>query len=108
LTPTQEQQLRHDAAERLADGVSDAYGNNDRTREAIVRLRTDLEDTKIPIDLRVVEELLRDIPGQRAEAAPIDAPAADEEDLLKLNPERVPPPYRRSVEKYFEKLSEQP
>ena len=71
------------------------------------KLQEELKRPKIVIDIRIVESLLRQIQPLRREVAPGTTPSPKEAKQTYIDPSRLPPAYRKSIEKYFQKLSEQ-
>jgi hypothetical protein len=102
-----EQRLRSEAARHLAEGVAAEYGHNEQSEAFLRRLDRDLKEPTTHVDMATVQQLLQEIQKLRREAAPTDEPRKDDPAVTNIDPSRFPPDYRRSIERYFEKLSEQ-
>ncbi len=108
LTQQQQRELRQDAAAQFAEAVPAIYGHNQRSQEFVEQLRRDLTEKMTPVDLETVRQLASQLDALRREtnvtARDTQAPA----EIRQIDASRVPPAYRRAVEKYFETLSEKP
>jgi len=100
-------ELGREALANIEGGLASIYGYNERTRDLIAKLQEELKRPKIIIDIRIIESLLRQIQPLSREVAPEAAPARKEAQQTYIDPSRLPPAYRKSIEKYFQKLSEQ-
>ena len=56
----------------------------------------------------MVEALLRQIQQLQREGTKDPTPRPGQPEKTYIDPSRLPPAYRRSIEKYFQTLSEQP
>jgi hypothetical protein len=102
-----ESQLRQEAATNLQEGIESVYGHNENSQQVVNKLRDDLKNPDYVIDVAELQKLVHDIQSLRRETATRATPDEDP-DLFNIDPSRLPPAYRRSIEKYFQKLSEQP
>ena len=84
------------------------YGYNERTREVIARLKEALKHPEKPLDVRLIQSLTEEIQRASREVAVQGAEKKDESPKTYIDPSRLPPAYRKSIEKYFQKLSQQP
>ncbi|MFM7846715.1 MAG: hypothetical protein ACKPEY_21120 [Planctomycetota bacterium] len=108
LQPSQQSRLRQDAKRNLTQGVRGRLGQNERSDRVVKQIEELLDDERTRIDAAVVERLQRQIQQVQTEAAG----GQDERDQpptsgAYIDPSRLPPSYRRSIERYFQKLSEQ-
>lgn len=102
------QQLRSEAARNLAEGVEGEYGHNEQTDAFVNRLNRDLKEREFPVDMATVQKLLQEIQSLRREAAAVeDDSSKDEARVTNIDPAKLPADYRESIEKYFERLSEE-
>ena len=99
--------LGGEALANLEAGLPAVYGSNERSRQIIIELKRDLEDPAVPLDTKMVRELLRQIDELRREVANDFDQQADQAPTVHIDPSRFPPEYRSSIEKYFERLSKQ-
>jgi hypothetical protein len=99
--------LGREALASIEAGLVGIYGYNERTEDVLRKLQEELKRPKIVLDIRIVESLLRQIQPLRREVAPGTTPAPKEAKQTYIDPSRLPPAYRKSIEKYFQKLSEQ-
>jgi hypothetical protein len=99
--------LVREALAGIEAGLASVYGYNERTQDVFRTLQEELKRTKIVIDVGIVESLLRQIQPLRREVASGTAPAPKEAKQTYIDPSRLPPAYRKSIEQYFQKLSEQ-
>lgn len=108
LTGMQRDQLRQDALTNLREGIYGRYGHNERSEQAVGQLEKQLNDSQTPIDASVVEQMLRTIQNiQRERRAVADRESPQEPDVIHVDPAKLPPTYRRPIESYFRRLSEQ-
>ena len=107
LSPAQQQQLRDDAMQSLEEGIYGTYGHNERSQAMVRRLRETVGDKSTPIDGRIIESLRNSIQDIRREAAVNDGDEKTPDPAAFINSERLPPAYRRPIQSYFQKLSEQ-
>jgi hypothetical protein len=107
-SPATDTQLRSSAARNLQNGVWGEYGHNDRTDAFVQQMTDDLREPDFQVDALTVQELLQQIQSLRREVATKSERTTEETDLQRQDTNHFPPAYRRSIEKYFEKLSEQP
>lgn len=107
LSPTDEARQRGEALHNVQDGVRGLFGDNQRSQAMLSELEEELQDATVPVDVAMIERLVRELEKRRIEAgaAGVKNPAAQPVTLI--DPARLPPAYRRQIEKYFEKLSEQ-
>jgi hypothetical protein len=106
-TQPDELRLRRSAARSLQNGLRGEYGHNERTDAVVRRLSEDLQEPEFAVDARTVQQLVQDIQHLRREVVAGDERKRGEAELEHLDASRYPPAYRRSIEKYFEQLSEQ-
>ncbi len=71
-------------------------------------MKDDLKNPDYVIDVAELQKLVSSIQSLRREASATGETPDEDPDLFNIDPSRLPPAYRRSIEKYFEKLSEQP
>ena len=81
------------------------YGYNERTREIVGKLEEALKHPETPLDVRLIQSLKEEIQRANREMAAQGAQKADESQKTYIDPSRLPPAYRKSIEKYFQKLS---
>jgi hypothetical protein len=98
--------LGREATANLQAGVRGVYGHNDRSQQVLDKLERDLKEPDIPLNMRTIEELMQDIQQLGHEVAVDEEPEPEQAESLQLDPSQLPPAYRKSIEKYFEKLSE--
>jgi hypothetical protein len=92
---------------QIAEAVSDIYGHNERSDQLVDRLHEDLVEKKTPVDQETIRQLMSEI-QELARETTLNEPETDEPEQLKnVDPSRLPPAYRRAIERYFQKLSEQ-
>ena len=84
------------------------YGYNERTREVIAKLQEALKQPETPLDVRLIQSLTQEIQRASREVAVQGAQKTDESQKTYIDPSRLPPAYRKSIEKYFQELSQQP
>ena len=84
------------------------YGYNEQTREVIARLKEALKHPETPLDVRLIQSLTEEIQRASRELAAQGAEKKDESQKTYIDPSRLPPAYRKSIETYFQKLSQQP
>jgi hypothetical protein len=107
LSPQDRSRLGREALANLEAGVPEIYGYNERSRQVLDKLDQDLKEPGSPIDMQTVRDLVKAIQGLRREVAADDEPPEDEVQIMHIDPARLPPDYRESIEKYYQKLSEQ-
>lgn len=98
--------LGREATANLQAGIFGIYGHNDRTQQVLDKVERDLGEPEFPLNLRTVEELMHEIQQLGHEVAVDKDPEAQQAESRHLDPAQLPPSYRKSIEKYFEKLSE--
>jgi hypothetical protein len=102
----QEAGLRQEAYGHLDEGIRGTYGYNERTRPILSTVQKALNDPAQPVDESVVADLLQQLQRLRRELADADAPEAETaEPVSAIDPAQLPPAYRSSIQRYFEKLS---
>ncbi|HUY33951.1 MAG TPA: hypothetical protein VMV69_14485 [Pirellulales bacterium] len=106
MSPQDEKQLREEALDRFEEGLPALYGHNERTVQLLQRLERDLKDDEFPLDLLVVRKLVEEIQSLRRESAAEGEKQPDAMVIQNIDPSRLPPAYRKSIEKYYQKLSE--
>jgi len=106
LTPGDEAKQRGEAMANLADGIYGNFGYNENSRAAVRAIERELSDTKVPVDVRVIEKLIGDLERRRLEATVAGDKKPEAPQGTFFDPARLPPAYREKIEKYYEKLSE--
>lgn len=99
--------LQQSAMENLAAGVIGQYGYNERTRQFLLEMKDRVTEPDFRIDGQEMETLLREIQRLRREVAIDDEPGKRDMELIDVDPSRFPADYRKSIQNYFESLSEQ-
>jgi hypothetical protein len=99
--------LGQEALASLQASAPAMYGYNERTREIIGKLEEALKHPEKPLDVRLIQSLTEEIQKANREVAAQGAEKADESQKSYIDPSRLPPAYRKSIEKYYQKLSEQ-
>ncbi len=107
LSRQDQARLGREAASNLEAGMSEPSGYNERSRQVVEEFRRDLEEQAIPIDLELIRELREDIQQLRREVTMKDQGPDGEPEIKHIDPSRLPPAYRKSIETYFQKLSEE-
>lgn len=107
LSRQDQARLGREAASNLEAGMSEPSGYNERSRQVVEELRRDLEERAVPIDLELIRELREDIQQLRREVTMKDQSPTVEPEIQHIDPSRLPPAYRKSIETYFQKLSEE-
>ncbi len=102
-----DEQLRREALRNLIEALKNDYGQNERAKELIARLERMQTEPLFTFDVETIKELIRKIQSLRREAAIEDQRKSAGPDVRNLDPAKLPADYRKSIEKYFEKLSEQ-
>ena len=97
--------LGQEALESFQAGLESTYGYNERTQETLRELEEEVKQGERPIDIQLVRELLRGI--QQVGRESVTAAKPDEAQKTQIDPARLPPAYRKSIERYYQKLSEQ-
>ena len=92
--------------ENLTEGVTGQYGYNESTRRFVLRMNDRLADPDFRIDVQEMESLLQDIQRLRREVAFDDKPSKQDIELIDIDPSKFPADYRKSIQSYFESLSE--
>lgn len=100
------EQLRREALQNLIDSLKSDYGQNEQAQELIDQLEKLQQKPLFTFDAETIKELIRKIQSLRREVAE-NQQKPEPADVQNLDPEKLPPDYRKSIEKYFEKLSEQ-
>ena len=107
LSRQNQSQLGREAMSNLEAGMSDPSGYNERSRQVVEELRRDLEERAIPVDLELIRKLREDIQQLRREVTMKDQSPTGDPEIKHIDPSRLPPAYRKSIETYFQKLSEE-
>ena len=97
--------LGQEALESFEAGLENTYGYNERTQQTLHKLEEQLKRGERPVDMQLVRELLQSI--QPASRESVTAAKPDEAQQTQIDPARLPPAYRKSIERYYQKLSEQ-
>jgi hypothetical protein len=99
--------LGGEALANLESGLPAVYGSSQRSQQILSELKRDLEDPAVALDMKMVRELMRQIQELRREITVDDGQQTDQTPTVHIDSSRFPPEYRASIEKYFERLSEQ-
>jgi hypothetical protein len=98
---------RLEALGNIEGGLDSIYGYNSHTRDVMEKLRKEIQQPKIVIDIKIIEGLLQQIQPRAREAAAETPPEQKDARQTHIDPSHLPPAYRKSIESYFQKLSEQ-
>lgn len=107
LAPGDEAKQKDEALRDLRAGLFGLYGENQRTRDLVLLLERRLRDPADPTGAEGYDDLMRAVEARRSEVGSVreaeepKAPAATH-----IDPARLPPAYRQTIEHYFQKLSE--
>jgi hypothetical protein len=107
LSPHQRSRLAGEALANFQEGLPAVYGDNQQSRQAMRELEQELMDPGVPLDVEIVQRLLDEISQMRRGEETDNDREADAGPTVHVDPSRLPPAYRKSIEAYFEKLSEQ-
>jgi hypothetical protein len=99
--------LVREARSNLGIGISEVYGNNERSEQVAKQVEEKLEKPANLIDLQTIRDLLSQIQPMSRERGTEDRPKEEPAKTSNVDLSRLPPAYRQAIEKYFEKLSEQ-
>ncbi|MFM8772132.1 MAG: hypothetical protein ACKOE4_08985 [Candidatus Kapaibacterium sp.] len=97
--------LGQDALDSFEAGLETTYGHDEQTQQAIRNLERELKRGEQPVDAGLIQELLRGI--QRTGRETVTTAQPDQTQKTQIDPARLPPAYRKSIERYYQKLSEQ-
>jgi hypothetical protein len=103
-----EAKVGREAMAHLRSGMDSVYGYNERGKDVLDKVEKDLKQRERPVDVKLVQALLREIAARQREAAPSGQKPEEEAKKTHIDPSRMPPAYRKSIETYFQKLSEEP
>ena len=102
--PEQDKQAR-EALDNLQAGLTGQLGQSDRGRDLLNQLQQML-DSRQGLNPDEIKRLLEQLERFSIEARPKLAGGPSAEEVLNLDPSRLPPAYRERIERYFQKLSE--
>ncbi len=100
-------QLTREGSANLLTGLSSLYGGNQRSEELISQLTQQLEEPEFLIDPQTVREMIRQLERLNHEQVSEVEEGTIGPETRAIDLSRLPPAYRRAIEQYFEKLSEQ-
>jgi hypothetical protein len=99
--------LGQEAVANLESGIQELYGQNEISRQATNAIRQRLAEPVL--DLQLLRRLRQDIERLQRETQTDDQPAPEQKpEKSHMDTSRFPPAYRKAIQRYFEKLSEQP
>lgn len=107
LGPEEEMRLRFEAFDNLNEGIRASKGSHEPIRLLVEQLERDLRRPDYRIDMATLVALLEQIQRTRTEGANQED-TAQEQPLVNIDPADFPAPYRDAIQRYFQKLSEQP
>ena len=108
MSRDQQSALRREALGNLTAGLEDEFGRSERTSRVLDQVRKKLEQTEQQPDPQLVAELLREISSVRRSITRNQEEQGEDATVgTYIDPARLPPTYRASIQTYFEKLSEQ-
>ncbi|MDG2223986.1 MAG: hypothetical protein P8L85_21580 [Rubripirellula sp.] len=107
LTRDAKQTLQRGGVADLLAGIQAQYGSNENTRSVAMRLNEQLQDPTSPVDLQTLQQLREQIQTLQQGLTVRTESQQPAEPTRRVNPNRFPPAYRESIQKYFETLSEQ-
>jgi hypothetical protein len=108
MAPQDRGRLKAEALANLAEGISSEYGYNERSQSFLEKLRSNLEKPHVTVNMAEIQALVEQIQLLRREVALQDDPQTDQSSITNMDSSKLPPDYRASIEKYFERLSERP
>ena len=108
LSQQEEARMRNNAIRQLDAGLAGEYGRNQRTTNLVRSLRKELKEPQTPLTREALDSLRRNIQMLSQEKLTRENQRTDERPATNLDGSRLPPEYRDAVQRYFEKLSEQP
>lgn len=99
---------RQEVILRLREGALGLYGKDERTARLLVRVEEELSKADLKVDPQKLRKLLDEIEQFRLEMSDRRLARAKEQGLRHIDPSKLPPAYRERIQRYFEKLAEQP
>lgn len=107
-SPEDREKQKREALLHLREGVLGLYGKDRRSARLLVEVEKELDKKQAKIDGPRLKKLLEQIEQFRVEMSDRRLAHSERADLRHIDLSRVPPAYRDRIQRYFQKLSEQP
>ncbi|MBM3998037.1 MAG: hypothetical protein FJ297_00600 [Planctomycetes bacterium] len=105
MTGEQRRELERDAASQFAEAIPNLFGHNARSQAIVERLNRDLNEPRDPVDNETIRALVAELDALRRESAAMGTERREPKERSQVDRARIPPEYRRAIERYFERLS---
>lgn len=99
---------RREVLLRLRAGAEGLYGKDQRTTRLLLRVEEELSKTDLKVDPQKLRKLLDEIEQFRLEMSDRNLARSKEPALRHIDPSKLPPAYRERIQRYFQKLAEEP
>jgi hypothetical protein len=99
---------RRQALADLRRGTEDRHGKDERTARLLLRAEEELTRVDLKVDAPRLRKLLDEIEQFRLEMTDRALAKKDLAQLRHIDVSRLPPAYRERIQRYFQRLSEQP
>jgi hypothetical protein len=107
LTPQSSQSLQRGGVADILAGMQSEYGYNESSRAVAIRLSEQLKDPQSTVDPKTLQQLREQIQSLQQDLSAQSETESEPETTRRMDPNRFPPDYRESIQKYFETLSEE-
>lgn len=107
-SPEDQDKQKREALLHLREGVLGLYGKTQRSARLLLEVENELNKKDLKVDASRLKKLLEQIEQFRVEMSDQRLARSQQPDLRHIDLSRVPPAYRDRIQRYFQKLSEQP